>query len=191
MIDKILKFLAQELDVFLAGRFPAGGQEERVRLSGLSLPSGDPPPGLDNKVVLSLLNLERENAAPVSTTTRRTDGGFDRHAPPLHLNLQLLASASFANDYTQGLARLSAVLGFFQGRHSFTPETAPGLPPNVERLTVEFLPLSLGEMSNLWTTLGAKYMPCAVYRVRMVTIQQGWMLEAEPQVVATDGRVGT
>jgi hypothetical protein len=189
MIDQVLKFLAQELDDFLAGRFPSGDRDDRVRLSSLCLPSGGTPTGVQNKVVLSLLNLERETSAPAMATAMRADGHYQRNAPALHLNLQILATAWFENDYAQGLARLSAVLGFFQGRQHFTPQTAAGLPARVDRLSVDFVPMSMSDLNNLWAMLGAKHMPCAMYRVRMVTIQQDWMLEAAAPVLAATGRL--
>lgn len=189
MIDKALEFLVGELKEFLGHRFP--GHEQHVILSALCNPDGSVPHKIENKIVLSLVNLERESAVPANGTPVRAGAGYLRSAPTLHLNLYVLVAASFGHNYGQALSFLNCVLAFFQGKPYFSPQNAAALPRELERLSVELVNMSLAEMNNLWAILGAKYMPSAVYRVRMVSIQQGWVTEALPMVSTPTGEVGT
>lgn len=129
---------------------------------------------LENRLVLSLINLEEEatlkngrNAVP------NTDGTVGYPPKPLHLNLFLLWTANYRN-YGTALQRLSQVMIFLQGKQKFTPTNSPGVQ-GVEgldfSLTMELLSLNLEEINHLWGVLGGKYLPSVVYRGRVVTLQ--------------------
>ena len=45
-------------------------------------------------------------------------------------------------------------------------------------------------MNNLWAILGAKYLPSVVYKLRMVTLQQGWAQQRVPEVLNPDTQLG-
>lgn len=185
MIDKALEFLVGELNNFLSARFPS--HEKHVVLASLS---AEGLSKVNDKIVVTLVNLEREGAASMSTAGARGEGGYQRVAPPLHLNLSVLVAASYENNYRQALALLSAVLGFFQGKQNFTAQNSAALPSELDRLGVDLVSLSLAELNHLWGNLGAKYLPSALYRVRMLTIQQGWSSEPVPEVRGGGARVG-
>jgi len=189
MIDKTLQFLVGELNDFLGNRFPRN--EQHVVLSAMCNPDGSVTQRIENKIVLSMVNLERESAAPTAGVAVRAEGGYLRVGPALHLNLYVLVAASFGGNYGQALNLLSHVLGFFQGRPSFTPQNCPALPREVEKLNLELVAMSLAEMNNLWAILGAKYMPSAVYKVRMLSVQEGWMNEPLPAINRTSGEVAS
>jgi hypothetical protein len=184
MIDKALEFLVGELNTFLGGRFPVRS-EQHVVLANMSSPDSDAARKIENKVVLSLVNLERENAAPTlpGAGTRRGGG------PALHLNLYVLVAASYAGNYPQALALLSSVLGFFQGRQSFTQENSAAMPAELARLNIELVSQSMTEVNNLWAILGAKFMPSALYRIRMLSIDQDWLKAPVPEVLDVQTRV--
>jgi hypothetical protein len=144
MIDKVLSLILDELNLFLTARF--AGSELRAVLSDLVQQDGTPPPQIENKLVLSLVNIERETG--------------------LNLNLYLRVAANFASaDYIESLQFLSAALEFFQDRPVFT---APGM----ERLNVQMLNLTIQDLHSLWSISGSKYLPSAFYKLRMATTQQ-------------------
>jgi hypothetical protein len=151
----------------------------------MSSPDSDAARKIENKVVLSLINLERENAAPALVGAGPRRGG----APVLHLNVFVLVAASFPANYTQALTFLSAVLGFFQGKQSFTPESAAAMPPELARLNIELVSMNMAEVNNLWAILGAKFMPSAVYRIRMLSIDEQWLRAPVPEVQDADTKV--
>ncbi len=181
MIDQTLKFVIDELNGFLESRFP--NDASHAVLSGLANQDGTVPEEIANKIVVTLVNIERENAAASGSPRMRNDGNkFARTNPSLNINLYLLVSASFDNKYTESFKLLSAVLGFFQAKPAFTAESGPGFPPGLEKVSFELVNLDFQALNNLWSNLGGKYLPSVVYKARMLTIQEGWLLDQVPAI---------
>lgn len=180
MIEKTLNFIAAELNGFLSARFPS--KEEHVVVASLSSADGTAAARTESRLVISLFNIERETAASAIGISTRPDGNYAQYQPPLHLNLYILVSASFNSNYGQALQFLSIALGFFQAKSNFDARSSPEFPSELSRLSLELVSLSIHELSNIWTILGAKYLPSAVYKVRMLTIQENRMLWAVPTV---------
>jgi hypothetical protein len=188
MLDTTLGFLRDQLSDYLGTRYPTA--ESHVVLSGLCNLDGTAPAGIENKVVLSLVNIEREAAAGSSGAQLRPEGGgFVRTSPALNLNLYVLVSASFGNNYPQALMLLSAVLGYFQGKPVFTAQTAQAFPRGLDRLAMEIVSLDMQGLNNLWGNMGGKYLPSVLYKARMFTLQEGWVLEQVPAITGTDSQV--
>jgi uncharacterized protein DUF4255 len=187
MIDTTLVFLRDQLNGYLAGRYSS--REPLVVVASLSNLDGTVPSGIDNRVVLTLVNVEREGAAGSTPHLRPEPGGFARLTPALHLNLYILVSASFPGNYIESLKLLSAVVGYFQGKPFFTPNLA-GFPRGLEKLTMEIVNLDPQGLNNLWAGLGGKYLPSVLYKARMLTVQEGWAIDQIPAVISTDAKVG-
>ena len=143
MIDKVLSLILDELNVFLSARF--AGSEVRAVLSD-SVKRRQTAAANRKQLVLSLVKIEREAA--------------------LNLNIYLRVAANFGANYVESLQFLSAALEFFQERPVFT---APG----IDRLNVQMLNLTIQDLHSLWSISGSNYLPSVLYKVRMVTIQQG------------------
>ncbi len=183
MIDKTLTFILGEINTLLSNRYQSS--ESPAVLSSLSNPDGTVPPSIENKIVLSLINLEREAAANGSSWPMRTEGNsFGRVSPPLGINLLVLVTACFQTNYTDGLKLLGSVVGLFQGKPSFNAQNTAGFPPDIDKLSVEMVNLTLHEINNVWAVLGAKYMPSVAYKIRMLVIQENWLAERIPAVTA-------
>jgi len=188
MIDQTLSFVVDELNRFLMARFP--DPDPLAVLSSLSAMDGAPLPGLDRKLIVTLVNLGKETAAPaLGLPTRTEDGTYARLAAPLHLNLYVMMSASFGN-YQESLKMLSCVLGFFQARPVFDAQSSVKFPLQLDRLACELVSISTQELNNLWAILGAKYLPSALYKLRMVTLQQNWLDAVVADVGQPDVRIG-
>jgi len=188
MIDKTLSFLLGELNGFLGTVFPAS--EPYAVLSSLAQQDGSPPPGIENKILITLINVERDTTAFAPNLPARTEAGLaTRVNPPLNLNINFLISASFAANYLEALRFLSSSMGFFQSKPVFTPQNSPAFPRGLERLTVEMVNLSIPDLQNLWASAGAKYLPSALYKARMITIQDGWVVERVPTITGTETKV--
>jgi hypothetical protein len=54
---------------------------------------------------------------------------------------------------------------------------------------VELVNQDVQHLQNLWATTGAKYLPSAYYKARMVTLQDGWVTDRVPVVGAVDTKV--
>jgi hypothetical protein len=189
MIDKALNFIVGELNSVLLARFQSN--ENLAVLSSVSNPDGTLPPGIENKIVLSLVNVEREAAANGGSWPMRGGGpeAFGRVSPPLALNLLLLITASFSSNYGEALKVLGSAMGFFQGKPSFNAQNSASFPTEMEKLSMELVNLSIQEVNNVWAILGAKYMPSVIYKMRMLVLQENWIGERIPAVSGADTRV--
>jgi hypothetical protein len=197
MIDKALAFLADELNAFLEPRGPGG--EPGVVLSSLASPEGGAQQGIENKLVMTLLSIEKEAAAAVSLPVRERSApsaaggpeGFLRVATPLALNLNVMIAGCYGSQYREALKVLSAAIGFFQARPVFTPQSAPAIPAGIDRLTIEMVSCDIATLSNVWSVLGANYLPSAIYKIRMLTVQQGWTSGYDPAIGGAATDIGT
>ncbi|MGO4711428.1 DUF4255 domain-containing protein [Bradyrhizobium sp. 2TAF24] len=124
-----------------------------------------------NKVIMSLVGLQSEpTAAPSPGFSPATGDRFARVAAPLHLNAFVLFLANFTEgNYATGLGMLSRTISFFQQSPVFTPDRLPGLPREVDRIVLDFVNLDLMQTNYLMGMLGLKYLPSALYRLRMLT----------------------
>jgi Pvc16 N-terminal domain len=152
MIDKVLAFVVDRLDTMLQSQDPRS--EPRAIMGRLG---GAESAATENKIIVSIANIERE------TTQRPANRGGP---PPLDINLFILVAANFSDDYAEALKALSAALAFFQSSPVMTPATSPGFPAGIERLTIEFVNMSLQEANNLWTIRGSLYLPSFLLKLR-------------------------
>jgi hypothetical protein len=183
MIDKAMNFIVGEINGMLSSRFQSN--ENLAVLSSLANPDGTLPPGIENKIVLTLINVEREASANGSSwPMRQLQEGFGRVSPPLGLNLLVLVTASFSSNYGEGLKVLSNVAG-----PSFNAQSSATFPHDMEKLSLDLVNLSIHEVNNVWSILGAKYMPSIAYKVRMLVVQENRMVERVPAVTAPSATV--
>lgn len=172
MIEKALSFLVADLNAALARKFAA--PTDLAVLAPVTGDDGKPPKETDNRLILTLVNVEREPiAGNTAQRSREVDGARFSAAAPLNINLLVMASANFNSNYSDGLRVLSATLGHFQANPLFTPATSPDLPPVFERLTMEWKEASTANIHNLWTVLGGRYLPSALYLARMLVLDGG------------------
>jgi len=165
MIYSVLNTIGEKLDFYLKNRFSLG--EDKVILSNIVNQDGSLAITESDKVVLTLVNIQEE------TVSSRTHSMTNINRP-INLNLYVMCSAYFIdNNYPEALKFLSAVISFFQANCVFTHNNTPDLDINIEKLTFEIVNQDLQAQSHLWGTLGGKYLPSVLYKVRMVTIQEG------------------
>jgi Pvc16 N-terminal domain len=187
MIDKSMSFLLRELNTFLGTLYQTN--EPPAVLSRLASPDGSTPIEIDNKLVVTLINMERDYAArsqqqPMTATGTSTW----QTSTPLNLNLYFLLSASFQGNYEVALQMLSSAIGFLQARPVFGPQDSALFPRGLERLTVEMVNLTIGDLHNIWSCNGAKYLPSAFYKMRMVTLQDAWTVDRVPVITGTSAK---
>ncbi len=188
MIDRVLNFLLAELNIFLG--MPMQSSEPLAVLSSLTNLDGTISIGIENKIIISLVNVEREAAAGSLAAVNRTPSEiYSRVNPPLSLNLSVLVSASFPTNYGEALRLLSRALACFQAKQSFNAQNSPSLPREIARLSLDLMSLNTQDMNYLWSILGTKYLPSALYKVRMLMLQEGHVLEQTPRIQATESQV--
>ncbi len=174
MLNITVSFLADELNSYLRKRGVLAQPDDIVVPCALvndkgewSLPEG--------KIGLSIINIEEERILREQLPERVY---LDEHhvvrPPVLKLNLTIMLAARFALTtvgYKQSLSFLSHVLTFFQANPSFSMDNSPGLDPRIAKLNAELLSYTPEQLNQTWAYLGGKYLPSAIYRIRMVTLQ--------------------
>lgn len=170
MIQAAIQHLSGQLAQFVRRRH--GSAEEMVVASTLVQPDGSPVPQAQNRLVLTLVKIEKDTVPrPGTGRATESDGRVGVNGAPLHLNLHVLLSANFGGGaYTEALRYLSTAIAFFQRTPVMDGSTSPDLPQGIQRLVLDIENASIQELSNLWGMLGAKHCPSILYKVRMVTI---------------------
>lgn len=130
-------------------------------------------------LVLSVVNLREERSlrnlpsddAPHTVVLQK----------PMALTVTLLVSATHA-AYGDGLLALSRVLRMFHSQPLYTNASVASESMSVDapdhaadrlasfKMAVEFHSPTLEEQHDLWSTLGAKHFPSAVYQLRMLDL---------------------
>jgi hypothetical protein len=195
MLDVAIGFLAQQLNAHRAARSGVG------RAASASFPTWAVATRLVNDkgdsavpkggVGFALVNVEEERAAPAQIPEARRVG--DRHVmfePELKLNLSLLFAASDDPSYAHALQSLSTVLTFFQAHSLFTPERNPDLDARVTRLAVSLVTPTYEQLNQLWSFVGGKQLPSALYRVRLVALQDEEPVGVGEPILRIDQAVG-
>jgi hypothetical protein len=173
MIDSAVKFLAREVTLYLMRQ--TASDLIKVVPGGLADDSGKWAVA-ESSIGLALVNVEEERMLRSPVPDRVfVNGNHVIVQPDLKVNLHLVFAVRHG-AYEHALKYLSYVLRFFQAHPSFTPEEYPGLDASIEKLTIELLSYGPEQLNQLWAYVGAKYLPSAVYRVRMVVLQ-----DVEPQ----------
>lgn len=134
---------------------------------------------------LTLVNVEEERTNQPLPQLKPTGAGtISKSNPKTLLNLYLLFSANFENNYDEALKHLAFIITFFQARNVFSPSSHPGLPEGIEKLIFEMQTLSLEQQNNLWASLGAKYRPSVVFKMRMLLLEDS--LPLGPKIPITE-----
>lgn len=172
MLDVALNFLTAELNSYLVARGARKAADEigKVELGRLVDDAGKWAIK-DDSVGVSLIHIEEDRILKSHLPETILSGG--RHVvlePRLKLNLHILFAAKF-QKYDEALRSLSFVLTYFQSHPSFTPDNYPGLDARIERLTVELQSLGYEQINQIWAFIGGKHLPSAIYKVRMVALQ--------------------
>jgi len=174
MLDVAITFLADELNSYLRKRGALAQAEDIVLPHTLVNDKGEwmlP----EQKIGLTLINIEEERVLREQLPERvYLDGSHVVLPPVLKINLTVLFTARFAQNtegYKKSLSFLSHLLTFFQAHPSFTPDNSPGLDARIAKLNLELLSPTPEQLNQTWAYLGGKYLPSALYRVRMVTLQ--------------------
>lgn len=180
MIAKALTFVSDFLNHQI--KMSYGIDENRVVISSLINPDGTITENIENKIVISVINLEHETT--VNSSGNYINGGnnnFGKISPPVYLNIYLLISANYdSGNYIEALKMLSTVIGVFQANTYFTQQKNPTMPSPLEKLTFEIFNLPINELSHIWSGIGAKYVPSIVYKVRMISIREDLITKEVP-----------
>lgn len=176
MIYEAIQIISQQLDSYLT----AAGLSNLVTLENIALfeTSAENSEKLNNKVVLTLLNIEEETTLKNLPNFKVIDKITTEYRnPPIHLNLFLLISGN-CNTYTNSLRSISKTIEFFQGKKIFTSENTIYEPKEdfdvLEhfKLIIELYTPTFEELNYVWGTLGGRQLPSVIYKIQLVEIDR-------------------
>lgn len=177
MIKRILTYYVAYLDEYLRHKFP---QPEGIAEVGFIGSSADEKPC---KLIVSLVNIERETAGGISAGVNRNSSDYARTFAPLLLNLDLMLAAVYDEKrYADSLSVLYESLLFIQSHPCFELDG--------QKYTVEAVTLSAQDTYNIWTTLGGQYYPSVMCKLRRLVVDAGEAVRSggiarEPSVSVT------
>jgi len=188
MISAAIGHLAFQLNQQFKNNFQL--IEDVVVVSNLVELDGSVAPNANNKLVLTLANIEKDTLPfRPATQARGRDQRLLQTSAPLYVNLYLMMSANFgAGNYAEALKYISHAIAFFQQRPMFDQHNSPGLDPRIERLMLDIENLAIADQNNLWSMLGGRYLPSMYYKVRMMALDNNALTGQVP--VITDQRHG-
>lgn len=168
MIRNALSLLARALNGHLQRRFNL--DEEAALLSTLIDQDGTVPERNKNRVIISLIHLDQETNKPYNIRNKvdQESEKTVKSSQPVKFNLNIIC-ASYFNDYEESLKFLSETIAYFQDNDSFDTRNTPGFPTNLDRLNLEVESIDYTEFHNIWTAIGAKYVPSILYKARLVS----------------------
>lgn len=173
MINESLKFLGEEVNKYLSLKLGIN-TDPRLVLGNVSKAfdsEGGGTNSLTNKAILSLVNVEEDRMSRKQENYVKTEKGVNYKSPPVHLNLYILFSVN-RTEYAESLRWLAYIIQYFQYQNVFTPLSHPALDGKVEKLVIDLHSLNFEQVNHLWSTLGGKYLPSALYKVRQVIIDE-------------------
>jgi len=194
MIDVALKFLTEQVNDYLKMQAePMSMPTNEIVLSSVTKAAaeGSEVAVSPEQLVLSLINIEEERIVKEQRTAyRNVNNEIEHYYPEIRINLYILITANFINSgassYEEGLKQLSHVIRFFQGKHVFTPDNSPTLPAELTKLIVELNSYSFEQQYNFWSVIGTKYLPSAMYKVRLLSFQDHRTLDQSLPVSQVD-----
>ncbi|HSR39003.1 MAG TPA: DUF4255 domain-containing protein [Phnomibacter sp.] len=174
MIDKALAFLAQEANAYFDARFGPSTQKW-ITLGNIAKLADAEAPGNGGgaeaaNTLLGLVNIEEDRIAKNPENVVRTVDGIVYRNPKIHLNLYALFAVAHSN-YPIALQTLATIIQCFQSQRVFDAGSHPGMDPALEKISLDLFTLNFEQVNHLWSTLGGKYLPSVLYKVRVVGIE--------------------
>lgn len=180
MIFETLTCLTEEINEYFRNKLRIN--EDKVVLSGIINQDGTIAIQGENKIIVTIVNIEKEVTGQNNSAQAGGSAMINR-TPPLYINLYVLFSAYFSSsNYPEALRFLSFVIAYFQYKNVFTKANTPRLDDRIEKLICELATISPEQVNNIWSSLGAKYMPSAIYKVRMLSFDESVIREYRPPV---------
>lgn len=187
MISKALSLIISQLNQYIP---PLAGANEVV-LGNIALNEAPDQNDIRNKVVLSLVNIEEESTLKNTPIQQNSPAGVRYVYPTVFLNLYVLFTANYPQDYDTALIRLSSVIRFFQGRKSFDINSTQPLPARLDienpedadiYVTLDLYSMTFEQVNHLWGSLGGKQMPFVMYKLRLVKLQENKVFKERPLI---------
>jgi hypothetical protein len=172
VIGKVLVCLRKRLDDYLRAELAEPGDDPTAdKVVFLDGDKMDPISFLEGAVSELVINLEEERQLrPADPYAGVQNGQLQRKQPDLRLVLHVLFVARF-KQYDIAWEHLAKIIEYLQTNRTFERDGYPDLPTGVDKLTFELVTQSFTEQNDVWNALRITYHPSALYRVRLVVLQ--------------------
>jgi len=174
VIDQALDFLRVQIDNYLRMKLDPLVSTPFIQLANIAWHDSETATGAAgdaSDAFISLVNIEEDRVSKSQENFVRGNNTIIYKNPKVYLNLYLLFSVNMSS-YTESLKRLSYIIQFFQYRNVFTPVSSPTLPDGIEQLIFDLYTLTFQDLNNLWGVMGSKYLPSAIYKMRLISISE-------------------
>lgn len=162
MLDQCLIYLSDRMNQSIKSAFDV--VEDIVLVASPSDNKGQD----ENKILIFISKIEKDiYSKPGYTAGCSTQQRAMITNKPLYLSISVVVASNFSGvNYTDGLKILSHLLAFFHRNPLFNRQNAPDLPELIEQITMEMESIPEGQLSPMWSMLGARYLPSCVYLIR-------------------------
>ncbi len=173
MINETLKFLTEEVNKYLAVKLGLNTDPYLVLGNVAKALDGDTAgaKAVTNKAILSLVNVEEDRISKQQENFVKKETGVVYKSPPVYLNIYVLFAIN-RNEYDDSLKLLAHIIQYFQYQNVFTPISHPALDSKIKKLILDLYSLNFEQINHMWSTLGGKYMPSVLYKVRQLAIDE-------------------
>jgi hypothetical protein len=169
MIYEVLQTLTDNLNIYFRTKLKI--QEDKAELSAIVNQDGSIALQSENKVLVTLLNIEREPFSASGQIVGRQK---------LSLNILVIFSCHFSNsNYSEAIRFLDLIITYFE--ENYTLE-AQNIYDGNNKIKVEIETYNIDKVHNVWATIGAKYLPSVVYKLRMVVVDSNSISSFTPAV---------
>lgn len=180
MIFEALSCIIDEINQHFRNKLKIS--EEKVILSGIVNQDGSIAVQGENKLLATLINIENDTIGR-SNGESNTPRMLANVSSGININLYILFSAYFTgSNYPESLKFLSFIIAFFQNKSVFDRSNTPNMDNGIEKLIFKMENVGIERLNNLWATLGAKYMPSVMYKMRMLTFDDSIIREYRPVI---------
>ncbi len=190
MIDAAIGHIASELNQHIRRTYSLN--EDMVVVSNLLEQDGSVSVHVNNKLVIFLVNIEKDTVPQQPAHMARADGGRSVvSSAPLYLNLYVMVAGNFSgSNYTEGLKFISTAISFFQRQPMLDQHNTPALDKRIDRLMLDIENQGMHNLSGLWGMLSGKYLPSVLYKIRMVTFDADDVQQQDSAMTKSEFRLG-
>jgi len=183
IIYRAVDFLTTELNQYLRIKFDSPVADFAVagNVSALQDTAGSGAASLNDRIIVSLINVEEDRISKSPENIVRTQTGTIFKNPKVFLNLYVLFAAN-RNTYRETLISLSFVAQFFQYHNVFDRNNSPGMFSQIEKLIPDLITLNFEQLNQVWSILGGRYIPSVLYKIRLVSIDER-IMEGEGEFI--------
>lgn len=150
-----------------------------VKLENIAALKEDALDSADN-IFVTLVNISEETTLKNIPNYRKENAVTVYENPPVYLNLYILFSVCIHGAYDKALMHLSYLIKFFQAKNTFTHKNSATtiFGEGVSfKLIMDLYSPTFEQANYLWSTLGGKQYPFALYKMRLLEIEKDSIVE--------------